>query len=108
LLDLAPLTVASKSLPPVDQQLPNESLRLWDRVTQAILAKQYSKATSIKQELEEEQRELARERVKTGATWTPVYFEPTRVAGKPELSAKGIEVVRRAQQGDWSMAGVGS
>jgi hypothetical protein len=98
--------VAPKSLPPQDQQLANESLRLWDGVTQAILAKQYSKATSIKQELEEEQRELARERSKTGAAWTPVFFEPVGEVGKPKLSPRGLEVVRRAQQGDWSMEGI--
>ncbi|MDA4133345.1 MAG: cytochrome P450, partial [Thaumarchaeota archaeon] len=52
IIDIAPLSVAPKSLPPLEKQLPNESLRLWDGVTKAILSKQFSKATAIKVELE--------------------------------------------------------
>jgi hypothetical protein len=51
-------------LPPTEKQLPHESLQLWGEVTKAILSKQYSRATTVKQELEEAQREKAREREK--------------------------------------------
>jgi len=95
--------VAPKSLPPDDMQLENESLQLWGDVTKAILAKQFSKATTVKQELEERQREKARERERTGEVWKPVFFEQvTGNGGKPQLSAKGQEVLKRAQEGDWS------
>lgn len=107
IIDIAPLTVAPKVLPPADQQLPNESLQLWDGVTKAIMAKQFSKATTVKQELEEAQREKAREREKKGETWTPVFFEQaTDKAGKPSLTDKGREVLSRAQKGDWNMEGI--
>ncbi|KAH6615702.1 hypothetical protein B0J18DRAFT_288075 [Chaetomium sp. MPI-SDFR-AT-0129] len=107
IIDIAPLSVAPKVLPPTEQQLPNESLQLWGEVTKAILAKQFSRATSVKQELEEAQREKAREREKKGEEWKPVYFEQaTDKAGKPSLSEKGREVLNRAQKGDWSMEGV--
>jgi len=87
--------------------LPNESLRLWGDVTKAILAKQYSKATALKQELEERQREKARERDRKGEVWKPVFFEQaTHPAGKPTLTEKGREVLRRAQRGEWSLEGV--
>ncbi|KIH93444.1 hypothetical protein SPBR_04191 [Sporothrix brasiliensis 5110] len=107
IIDIAPLTVAQKVIPPDDQQLKNESLQLWGEVTKAILAKQFSKATSIKQELEESQREKARERERTGIAWNPVFFtQVTGNGGKPELSEKGRQVLERAQNGDWSMVGI--
>lgn len=101
------MTVAPKSLPPDELQLQNESLQLWGAVTKAILAKQFSKATSLKQDLEEQQRERARERERTGEVWKPVFFEqPTGNGGKPQLTAKGREVLQLAQRGEWSLAGV--
>ncbi|CAK7228396.1 hypothetical protein SCUCBS95973_006867 [Sporothrix curviconia] len=107
IIDIAPLTVAPKVLPPDNEQLKNESLQLWGEVTKAIHAKQFSKATSIKQVLEESQREKARERDRTGAVWSPVFFtQVTGNGGKPELSEKGRQVLERAQKGDWSMAGI--
>lgn len=107
IIDIAPLSVAPKVLPPTEKQLPNESLQLWGEVTKAILAKQFSRATTVKQELEEAQREKAREREKKGETWTPVFFDQaTDKAGKPALTEKGREVLKRAQAGDWSMEGI--
>ncbi len=104
---MGPLTVAPKSLPPEAQQLENESLQLWGGVTKAILAKQYSRATTVKQELEEQQREKARERERSGEVWKPVFFaQVTGNGGKPQLSAQGQEVLQRAQKGEWSMAGI--
>lgn len=91
----------------MEQQLPHESLKLWSGVTDAINAKQFSKATTVKQELEEAQREKARERERTGVEFKPFFFEQvTGNGGKPELTEKGREVLRRAQKGDWSMEGV--
>jgi hypothetical protein len=99
--------VAPKVLPPAEQQLPNESLQLWGEVTKAILSKQYSRATSVKQELEEAQRVKAREREAKGETWKPVFFEQaTDKAGKPSLTEKGRAVLERAQRGEWSLEGV--
>lgn len=107
IIDTAPLAVAPKVLPPAEQQLPHESLQLWGEVTKAIHSKQFSRATTVKQELEEAQREKAREREKKGETWKPVFFEQaTDKAGKPSLTEKGREVLNRAQKGDWNMEGV--
>ena len=90
----------------MEQQLDNESLQLWGGVTEAIHAKQFSKATAVKVELEEAQREKARERERTGEVWEPVFFEPTMEKGKPQLSEKGREVLARAQKGEWGMDGI--
>ncbi|KYK54800.1 Oxysterol-binding protein-like protein 1 [Drechmeria coniospora] len=103
IIDMAPLGVAPKIVPPEDQQLPNESLSLWGGVTKAIIAKQYSKATEIKVELEEKQREKAREREQSGEEWRPVFFEHvTGNGGKPDLTDVGRQVLERAQKGEWS------
>ncbi|SPO05219.1 related to putative oxysterol-binding protein OSBP [Cephalotrichum gorgonifer] len=107
-IDLAPLSVAPKVIPPRESQLPNESLTMWAGVTDAILAKQFSKATTVKMELEEAQREKAREREKEGVEWKPAYFRNvTGNGGRPELTDEGREVLRRAQEGNWDMNGIG-
>lgn len=99
--------MAPKNLPPMDKQAENESLTMWDGVTQAINSKQFSKATTVKQELEEKQREKQREREKNQVTWQPVYFsQVTDKGGKPELSEKGRQVLERIQKGDWSLDGI--
>lgn len=99
--------MAPKSLPPKEKQAENESLTLWDGVTQAIMSKQFSKATTVKQELEEKQREKARERERNQETWQPVFFsQVTDKGGKPELSEKGRQVLERLQKGDWSLDGI--
>jgi hypothetical protein len=58
-------------------------------------------------ELEEAQRVKAREREAKGETWQPVFFhQVTGNGGQPELTEKGREVLRRAQQGNWDMTGI--
>ncbi|KAK0625344.1 hypothetical protein B0T17DRAFT_493307 [Bombardia bombarda] len=107
IIDIAPLNVAPKVLPPAEQQLSNESLQMWGNVTNAIHSKQFSRATTLKQELEEAQREKAREREKKGEVWKPVFFENvTDKEGKPQLTDKGREVLKRAQEGKWSLEDV--
>ncbi|KAI0475388.1 oxysterol-binding family protein [Xylariaceae sp. FL0804] len=107
IIDLNPLAVAPKSLPPKELQAENESLQLWDGVTQAINSKQYTKATNVKVELEEKQREKARERERKNETWEPIFFnQVTDKGGKPDLNAKGRQVLERAQKGEWSLEGI--
>ena len=73
-------------------------------MTRAIHSKQFSKATQLKQELEEAQREKAREREKTGEEWKPVFFtQVTDKGGRPELTEKGREVLKLAQEGKWDI-----
>ncbi|KAI0154679.1 oxysterol-binding family protein [Xylariaceae sp. FL1272] len=107
IIDLNPLAVAPKSLPPMEKQAENESLNLWNGVTQAILSKQFSKATNIKVELEERQREKAREREKNETPFVPQFFvQVTDKGGKPDLTEKGRLLLERAQKGDWNLEGV--
>ncbi|KAL7910928.1 hypothetical protein GGI35DRAFT_446025 [Trichoderma velutinum] len=107
IIDILPLNVAPKVLPSKEEMLPNESLRLWSGVTDAILAKQFSKATEVKVALEEAQREKARKREQNKETWQPVFFEHVvGNGGKPDLTEKGKQVLERAQKSDWSLDGI--
>ncbi|RFU78278.1 oxysterol-binding osbp [Trichoderma arundinaceum] len=107
IIDIIPLNVAPKILPPSEQMLANESLRLWSGVTEAILAKQYSKATEVKVALEEAQREKARKREQNNETWQPVFFEHVvGNGGKPGLTEKGRQVLERAQKSEWNLEGI--
>ncbi|CZT01774.1 hypothetical protein WAI453_006798 [Rhynchosporium graminicola] len=104
LIDLAPLSVAPKVLPPTTAQLPNESLRFWSSVTEAITARQYSRATVLKTEIEERQREKAKAREEAGKVWTPRFFVgATTPLGKPELTDEGREVLKALQEDRWEL-----
>lgn len=104
-MDLDPLTVEPKILPPVSSQLPNESLRFWSGVTDAIVARQFSRATAIKQEIEEKQREKAKARHEAGVDWSPRFFVGSVTPlGKPELTPEGHDVLSALQDGRWELA----
>jgi oxysterol-binding protein-related protein 9/10/11 len=104
LIDLAPLFVEPKILPPDEVQLPNESLKFWSGVTEAITSRQYSRATTLKQELEERQRQKAKERETTGTTWKPRFFSgATTPLGKPELTEEGKMVLKGLHEGMYEL-----
>lgn len=106
-MDLAPLSVSPKLLPPPSAQLPNESLNFWSGVTDAIKSKQFSRATVLKQEIEEKQREKARERERDGKEWKPRFFTgAVTPLGRPELTSEGREVLERLQRGEWGIEDV--
>ncbi|KAL8717283.1 MAG: hypothetical protein Q9225_005455 [Loekoesia sp. 1 TL-2023] len=104
LIDLNPLWPSSKIIPPENQQLSNESRRFWHGVTEAILNKQYSQATKLKQELEERQREKASARKDQGSEWKPRFFtEALMRNGKPELTEDGRRALKGLQEGDYHL-----
>lgn len=104
IIDLRPLKVAPKVYPPKELQLPNESLRFWSGVTEAISARQFSRATSIKHELEEGQRTKAKEREEQGIEWQPRFFVgAVTPLGRPELSEEGRDVLKALQENRWEL-----
>ncbi|BGP42036.1 Oxysterol-binding protein OBPa [Rhodotorula kratochvilovae] len=82
LFDASRAEVVQKSVSPEDQQAPNESRRLWSRVTAAIKAKDLDAATDAKSAIEDAQREAARERDAQGEGWAPRFFKPTGKGGE--------------------------
>jgi len=104
LIDLNPLSVAPKLLPPDAQQLPNESLKFWSSVTNAINSRQYSLATNLKQEIEERQRQKAKDRETEEIEWHPRFFTDAMQAdGKPELTEEGQIVLKGLQDGAFEL-----
>lgn len=82
-------------MPPLEVQLPNESRKFWDGVTEAIVSKQYSLATTLKTEIEEKQRAKAAERKASGKEWQPRFFTgAVTPVGKPDLTPDGEEALK--------------
>ena len=73
-------------------------------MTAAILSKQYTQATKLKQELEERQREKTAQREKEGKEWRPRFFkESIAPDGRPELTEEGKAALRGLQAQDWKL-----
>lgn len=82
LFDAHKSVVAPKAVSSESEQQPNESRRLWSKVTAAIKAKDLDRATEAKSQIEDQQREQAREREARGESFVPKYFKPTGKNGE--------------------------
>ncbi|XP_040570117.1 oxysterol-binding protein-related protein 8 isoform X3 [Lepeophtheirus salmonis] len=67
---------------PLDNQRCTESVRLWKKVSDAILADDQKQATEEKAVLEHAQRAAAKERKDSGDDWVPKYFELDPISGQ--------------------------
>lgn len=104
LIDITPLLPVAKSLPPSEEQLSNESLKFWSEVTAAIVDKQFSQATKLKQDIEERQRQRAAERNDKGVEWSPRFFTgAVTPLGKPELTEEGQKVLQGIRSGEFAL-----
>ncbi|KAI5806256.1 hypothetical protein EDC01DRAFT_639311 [Geopyxis carbonaria] len=104
LIDLDPLLPIQKECPPREVQLPNESRRMWEGVSEAIHAKDYSRATQLKCDIEERQREKAAARVEKKTEWKPRFFEDmSERIGQPHLSEAGKEALKGLNAGDYKL-----
>ncbi|TNY21181.1 hypothetical protein DMC30DRAFT_212636 [Rhodotorula diobovata] len=104
LFDATKADVVQKSVSPEAQQQPNESRRLWTKVTAAIKAKDLDAATDAKTEIEDAQREQARERDARGEQWRPRFFKPSGKAGewRPVFSLpQGDKASQREAVREW-------
>lgn len=85
--------------------LPNESRKMWQGVSDAIHAKDYSRATQLKCEIEDRQREKAAARAAASVEWKPRFFEaPALTAGQPTLSKDGELALKGLHTGDYALA----
>ncbi|KAK3703522.1 hypothetical protein LTR37_014369 [Vermiconidia calcicola] len=104
LIDLNPLYPIEKICPPLQEQLPNESRRFWSDVTEAIIKKQFSTATTRKTELEELQRARAAKRKDEMKRWVPIYFtKVTDTNGRPELNELGRGAMEGMHNENWHL-----
>ena len=82
LLDLSTLHVVPKVVRPLEKQEPRESRKLWVKVTNNLLKKEYSEATKEKIDIEQRQRDEAAERKRKGLLCVfliflaPIFTEP--------------------------------
>lgn len=67
---------------PIESQGLNESERLWQHVSAAILRDDQKAATDEKTVLEDVQRSLVKERTATCAVWSPALFDQDRSTGQ--------------------------
>ncbi|KAJ5819683.1 Oxysterol-binding protein [Penicillium riverlandense] len=104
LIDITPLCPTTKTLPPDEKQLSNESLKFWSEVTSAIVDKRFTQATKLKQEIEERQRQRAAERKEKDEEWMPRFFTgAVTPLGKPELTKEGQKVLEGIRSGDFTL-----
>ncbi|KAF7725386.1 hypothetical protein EC973_009654 [Apophysomyces ossiformis] len=67
-------TVHPKIVEPESRQAPNESRRLWSKLTKALQKGDMAGGKEAKLCIEEEQRKIAMEREKQGLKWYPQFF----------------------------------
>lgn len=104
LMDLAPLAIIPKTVPPDELQLSNESRKFWSGVTSSILSKQFSQATKLKQEIEERQRAKAADREAKAEKWKPRFFkDAVTPLGRPNLTEEGHLALQKMLQGDFHL-----
>jgi hypothetical protein len=73
-VDTTSMPIIKKQVKPIEQQLDFESRRLWKDVTFNLKARNVEAATDYKRRLEQQQRDEAKQRLETGATWDTRYF----------------------------------
>lgn len=93
LVDLTGLQPCPKQCPPTSQQLEGESRKVWDPVTKLILAREYTRATRQKTDIEDQQRKKAAGRAASGEPFVPVYFT-VPCDGRPGLTVAGEAMLR--------------
>lgn len=75
LFDAKAAKINPKIIAPEDQQEPNESRRLWSKLTAALKANNQDLASIEKSKVEDAQRASTREREDGGLPHVPRYFE---------------------------------
>lgn len=110
LIDMSNLGLLPRVVRPFEQQDMLESRKMWRDVTEALLEKDYPLATNRKQQIEQEQRDLAAQRqARNEECVTPeahtlimlmryrfsaVYFDLATPDGRPKLTEQGEAALR--------------
>lgn len=76
-IDVQKLKIVKKQVRPISQQSENESRRLWKEVTAGLKYNDIEKATQAKADLEQKQREEAKERKANNVNWETKLFSKT-------------------------------
>ncbi|KAI0770963.1 Oxysterol-binding protein [Trametes elegans] len=95
--------VAPKWVAPEEEQEPNESRRLWSKLTKAIVAKDMDAATEAKTAVEESQREARRNMEEKGDVHVPRFFQERNGRWEPkiQLPSDPQEAVQAVEKFIW-------
>ncbi len=93
LIDLSQLEVIPKQVRPLEKQLPDESRKLWETVTNKMVSKEFGEATKEKVAIEQRQRDAAAERKKAGVEFVPRYFDKDISNGVAILTEEGRKAI---------------
>ncbi|XP_047116854.1 oxysterol-binding protein-related protein 9 isoform X4 [Schistocerca piceifrons] len=74
-VDVNRIDITKKRVRPIAEQSDNESRRLWKEVTAGLRLKDIERATNAKYELEQKQRDEAKERKEKDLTWETKLFQ---------------------------------
>ncbi|PVU94322.1 hypothetical protein BB561_002628 [Smittium simulii] len=85
LVDMHTAKPGKKIVKPIEEQGENESRKVWGKVMEKMVQRDYTNATKLKIELEEYQRTLATERVNSAQEFIPALFVKDFDDGKPKL-----------------------
>ncbi|KAG6885560.1 hypothetical protein C0993_012803 [Termitomyces sp. T159_Od127] len=94
LIDLSVLQVLPKTVRPLEKQLPCESRKMWAKVTDHLLKKEYPDANKEKVAIEQRQRDEAAERKRKEIRFHPIYFEQSLEKGYSLLTQEGCAAVK--------------
>jgi oxysterol-binding protein-related protein 9/10/11 len=93
-VNLEKLNVIPKKAPPMESQLSTETQKVWEDVTSAIHAREFSKANKAKQTIEAKQRRDAAARKERNEEWVPKYFKMEGTELRPELTEEGENMLQ--------------
>ncbi|KAK6498546.1 hypothetical protein TWF481_011134 [Arthrobotrys musiformis] len=108
IVDVKPLFPATKFVPSNEEQLDNESRKMWQKVTDAILSKNFNEATRLKVEIEDQKRKEAAEREAQNITFVPKYFVVGGEPGIPTLKEEGRAILDAMSKGDYKLPAANS
>lgn len=96
--------VSPKWVQSEEEQEPNESRRLWSKLTQAIIAKDMEAATDAKTAVEDAQREQRKRMEEKGEKHVPRFFELKDGRWQPRLKipTDPQEAINAVQEWIWS------
>jgi len=83
-LNIKKLEKVSKTVTPTKDQQPNESRKVWYKVSVALDKRDFDAANKYKNEIEQRERDIREERKKRKEVWTPKLFQ--KKDEKDELS----------------------
>lgn len=98
-MDLEALRVIPKELIPIDEQYAMESRMVWKDVTALIEAKDFAKATKMKQNIEAKQRKDAAARKERNEEWVPKFFVLEDLGGRSKLTREGWDMLETVYAG---------